>query len=148
MDTYIFVFTQIIKQRGMSEEEGKEFLGKTLANGPGGILSYYLMYLKYENKQEIVDHVRLHKMHVYDVKFPYDAKRKELIWDMNPQILTSQNVFDDETNYFGEEYLDFLPPGEILANEKELNLYFFKCVKERYPQHYVSYQLFSLKIFF
>ena len=146
IDTLVETFTRIIKQKKMDPEQEQGMMEKTWSGIPSGILALYLMYIRYDNKQEIVDHVRLNKMSVYDIKFPYDEARKEYLTLGCPQILTSSSEFDKTTNYFGEYYIDLLVDN-TLGNEKELHTYFMLVLKEKYPKHFVIYQFFLLKIF-
>ena len=75
---------------------------KLLENFSSRLLALYTMYIVYSDKQSIVNHVRLHKMHHYNFKF---EKGKKDIMDNIPQILTTWTQFDDITQYFSKTFL-------------------------------------------
>ena len=93
---------------------------KLLENFSSRLLALYTMYIVYSDKQSIVNHVRLHKMHHYNFKF--EEGKKELM-DNIPQILTVWTQFDDITEYFSKKFL-----GNDVVNTKEREIVFHKYI--------------------
>jgi len=97
------------------------------------LLALYTMYIVYSDKQSIVNHVRLHKMHHYNFKF---EKGKKDIMDNIPQILTTWTQFDDITQYFSKTFLgnSNTPFKEM---EQELLKFILDYIQKKHPEHFV-----------
>ncbi len=86
----------------------------------------------YDDKQSILDHVRYHKLHHYNIKF--DETKREIL-DYIPQVLTVPSQYDDITINFGENSLGF----QIKDKEEEKLFFDFimKYIIEKHPEHAV-----------
>ena len=121
------------KYQGISPEEFEKLRKQLLENYSSRLLALYTMYIVYSDKQSIVNHLRLHKMHHYNFKF--EEGKKELM-DNIPQILTVWTQFDDITQYFSKTFL-----GNSNTHFKEIEQKFFKFIldyiQKKHPEHFV-----------
>lgn len=95
------------------------------------ILAFYQIYLKYEDNQSVLDHVRYHKMHHYNNKI--EITKKQVVENM-PQTLTTYTEYDEVTEYLSNDIL-FFPISN--NNEKRIHKFVLKYFQENYPEHYV-----------
>jgi hypothetical protein len=101
------------------------------------------MYVIYEDKKSIFDHIKLHKLRQYDIKF--EEKKKELL-DNIPQILTTFTENDELSRNFIKTHLGF---DDKLIDELKTNLNFIRdYMREKYPQHFVNFFYSFLLILF
>lgn len=126
-------YDNTIKNQGSNLDQYQMEITKnrTLVNIPTKILSYYQMYLSYEDNKSVIDHVRLHKLHHYNNKL--EQSKKELIENV-PQILTVWTQYDDVTDYFSVAMCDV---QRTRSTDRELHLHAMKYISEKYPQHSV-----------
>ena len=131
MKSYADVYFE--KYQGISPEEFEELRKQLLGNHTSRLLALYTMYIVYSDKQSIVNHVRLHKMHHYNFKF--EEGKKELM-DNIPQILTVWTQFDDITQYFSRTILgnSNTPFKEM---EQELLKFILDYIQKKHPEHFV-----------
>lgn len=91
------------------------------------------MFIKYEDKKSVYDHIKFKKLHHYNHKF--EEAKKEML-DNIPQIITTWTEYDEVTEYFLLKNLNF--NRQITVQRlNELNLFVNDFVKEKYPDHYV-----------
>jgi len=119
--------------KDISPEEFEKLRKQFLENYSKRLLVLYTMYIVYSDKQSIVNHVRLHKMHHYNFKF--EEGKKELMENI-PQILTTWTQFDDITQYFSKTIL-----GNLNTPFKEIEQKFLKFIldyiQKKHPEHFV-----------
>ena len=89
------------------------------------------MYAIVKDKQPILDHVKLHKMHHYNNKF--EEKKREMLENI-PQIMTSLSSFDDETIYFSKMGLSI--DSKDLESEVHKSVSYY--LKINHPNHFVN----------
>ena len=127
-------------------DEDKKFLlskknEKAKVSYSSKILTFFCMYIIYEDKKSINDHIKLHKLSHYDIKL--EEKKKELL-DNIPQVLTN-SVQNDLVS------LSFYKNNLFFNDDSVYELQnFYKAIvdyiQENYPEHFVKKILLNFYI--
>jgi len=121
-----------LKNPEISQKQRVHYEAQLKKNFSNNIVTMFCLYIMYDDKKSVMDHVKLHKMHHYNIKF--EETQREVL-DNFPQVLTIPFLFDDETIYYGHKYLGI--DWKVVEEDRKFLKFILQYIKENHFQHYV-----------